>query len=108
MRQGPFHSSNVALKTRTPVHLQSASKSVEFAHDMANVVRSREESRLETLAAAIRVPEGASYFASYQETIVTSDGNQPSAQNVSYQICVLQVRIMVPADQPEKKTTKKI
>jgi beta-lactamase regulating signal transducer with metallopeptidase domain len=107
VRQGTFHSSNVALKTRTPVHLQSASKSVESVHDMANLAWSREATSPETLA-AFRVPEGATYFASYQETIVTSDGNQPSAQNVSYQIRVLQVRIIVPTDQPEKRTTKKI
>ena len=89
------------------MHSQSARTSVDPVHDMANLAWSREANSPEALA-AFHVPEGATYFASYQETVVTSDGSQPSAQGQSYQIRVLQVRIVIPADQPEKKTTKKI
>ena len=107
LRRDTFHS-NVALKTRTPVHTQHAPELAESAHDMANLAWSHEASGPESLAAAFHVPEGASYFASYQEAIFTSDGSQPSAQNVSYKVRVWEVRILVPADQPEKKATKKI
>jgi hypothetical protein len=104
-KRDTLHSSTVAQTLRTPAHTP---RDNESAHDQPTIAWSRETNRAEALAAALRIPEGAAYFASYQETIVTSDGKQPSAQNVSYQLRVLQVRIVIPADQPEKRTTKKI
>ena len=107
VRQNSLHSSNAVLKNQTPVHFQSARKSGDPIHDMANLAWPREATGPDAMA-DLHVPQGATYFASYQVTVVTSDGSQPSAQNVSYKIRVWQVRIVLPADQPEKRTTKKI
>jgi bla regulator protein blaR1 len=104
-KRDTLHNSTVAQNLRTAVHTP---RDNESAQDQPTMAWSRETNRAEALAAALRIPEGAAYFASYQETIVTSDGKQPSAQNVRYQLRVLQVRIVMPADQPEKRTTKKI
>lgn len=106
VRPTTFHGNNVTLKRQTPVHPQNT-RSADPLHDMANLAWTREAGRPDAMA-SLHVPEGATYFASYQETIVTSDGGQPSAQNVSYKVRVWQVRIVLPADQPEKRTTKKI
>ena len=104
MRRDTLHRSDVALNT-SATHPQRANES---AHDTPSLAWPGDVSRSEALVAAFRLPPGTSYFSSYQETIVTSDSNQPSGQGQSYQIRVLQVRIVVPPDQPEKKTTKKI